>query len=247
MEVRHHPHVEKKKFKEYFLEFLMIFLAVLLGFFAENIRENLVNKKKEAHYIQNLIADLQSDTADLSLNINHQCVQSNMLDSALKIPVERLTDINTQDTFFHYIFLYYSYIPSFLASSNTISQLKSGGFNVLHDQSTIDSINALYAFYDREVNFDTRYDEANYWDVAHKMEIIMKLPKPAISWTDTPVYIIPINRRMFLTTDPIAITQLYNVLGNSIGSFTTTINAETDALAKAIALIMYLKKQYNIK
>jgi len=33
MEVHHHPHVEKKKFKEYFLEFLMIFLAVTLGFF----------------------------------------------------------------------------------------------------------------------------------------------------------------------------------------------------------------------
>jgi hypothetical protein len=27
MEVHHHPHVEKKVFKEYFLEFLMIFLA----------------------------------------------------------------------------------------------------------------------------------------------------------------------------------------------------------------------------
>ena len=31
MEVHHHPHVEKKNFKEYFLEFLMIFLAVTLG------------------------------------------------------------------------------------------------------------------------------------------------------------------------------------------------------------------------
>ncbi len=33
MEVHHHPQVEKKNFKEYFLEFLMIFLAVTLGFF----------------------------------------------------------------------------------------------------------------------------------------------------------------------------------------------------------------------
>lgn len=39
MEVHHHPHVEKKNFKEYFLEFLMIFLAVTLGFFAESLRE----------------------------------------------------------------------------------------------------------------------------------------------------------------------------------------------------------------
>ena len=34
MEVHHHPdlHHKRKKFKEYFLEFLMIFLAVTLGF-----------------------------------------------------------------------------------------------------------------------------------------------------------------------------------------------------------------------
>ena len=47
MEVHHHPHVEKKNFKEYFLEFLMIFLAVTLGFFAENIREHLLIMRRE--------------------------------------------------------------------------------------------------------------------------------------------------------------------------------------------------------
>jgi len=46
MEVHHHPHVEKKGFKEYFLEFLMIFLVVTLGFIAENIREEVSNKAK---------------------------------------------------------------------------------------------------------------------------------------------------------------------------------------------------------
>ena len=40
MEVHHHPnlHHTGKHWKEYFLEFLMIFLAVTLWFFAENIR-----------------------------------------------------------------------------------------------------------------------------------------------------------------------------------------------------------------
>jgi hypothetical protein len=38
MEVHHYPQGEKKYFKDYFLEFLMIFLAVTLGFIAENIR-----------------------------------------------------------------------------------------------------------------------------------------------------------------------------------------------------------------
>src|SRR5437764_8657377 len=48
MEVHHHPHVEKKNFKEYFLEFLMIFLAVTMGFVAENLREHFT-ESKSAH------------------------------------------------------------------------------------------------------------------------------------------------------------------------------------------------------
>src|ERR1035437_7504609 len=46
MEVYHHPdlHHRKKHWKEYFLEFLMIFLAVTMGFFAENLREYISDK-----------------------------------------------------------------------------------------------------------------------------------------------------------------------------------------------------------
>ena len=58
MEVHHHPKVEKKNFKEYFLEFLMIFLAVTMGFFAENIRENYVEHKSAREYASLLIEDL---------------------------------------------------------------------------------------------------------------------------------------------------------------------------------------------
>ena len=54
MEVHHHPQAENppagragKSFKEYFLEFLMIFPAVTPGFLAENIRENIADRNKE--------------------------------------------------------------------------------------------------------------------------------------------------------------------------------------------------------
>ncbi len=57
MEVHHHPdlHHKPKKWKEYFLEFLMIFLAVTMGFFAENIRENYVEHKSAGDYANLLI------------------------------------------------------------------------------------------------------------------------------------------------------------------------------------------------
>ena len=39
MEVHHHGHVHAdKKWKEYLFQFLMLFLAITLGFFVENLR-----------------------------------------------------------------------------------------------------------------------------------------------------------------------------------------------------------------
>jgi hypothetical protein len=56
MEVHHHPHVEKKGFKEYFLEFVMIFLAVTMGFIVENIREHINESEQGKQYIQSHIS-----------------------------------------------------------------------------------------------------------------------------------------------------------------------------------------------
>lgn len=65
MEVHHHPHLphKTKKWKEYFLEFLMLFLAVTLGFFAEGLREHIGDKNKEQEYLVSMVSELQYDTA----------------------------------------------------------------------------------------------------------------------------------------------------------------------------------------
>ena len=44
MEVHHHLHQGKNKWREYFRKFLMLFLAVSLGFYAENIREDTIHE-----------------------------------------------------------------------------------------------------------------------------------------------------------------------------------------------------------
>lgn len=47
MEVHHaHHHTHKKKWSEYIIEFVMLFTAVTLGFFAENIREHFIETAK---------------------------------------------------------------------------------------------------------------------------------------------------------------------------------------------------------
>jgi hypothetical protein len=65
MEVHHHPEVEKKTFKQYLLEGLMIFLAVFMGFIAENIREKVADHEREQQYMESLVRDLALDTVTL--------------------------------------------------------------------------------------------------------------------------------------------------------------------------------------
>jgi hypothetical protein len=65
MEVHHHPKVEKKDFKEYLLEGLMIFIAVMMGFFAESLREHINEQSRSGDYAVTLYSDLKLDTADL--------------------------------------------------------------------------------------------------------------------------------------------------------------------------------------
>jgi len=62
MEV-HHPHhpTHKKKWSEYFLEFFMLFLAVTLGFFAENLREHTIIKDRLAQNKIAILKDLKQD------------------------------------------------------------------------------------------------------------------------------------------------------------------------------------------
>src|ERR1700729_3086810 len=69
MEVHHHPTLEKKSFKEYFLEFLMIFLAVTMGFFAENIREYMSDREKEQADIRSLAKNLRSDPVAIASSL----------------------------------------------------------------------------------------------------------------------------------------------------------------------------------
>jgi hypothetical protein len=98
MEVHHHPdiHHKPKKWKEYFLEFLMIFLAVTLGFFAENFREHRVEREKERHIIESLAQCLASDTIQLEKVINQTTQNIVHLDNFNKLKNADLTNLRNR-------------------------------------------------------------------------------------------------------------------------------------------------------
>lgn len=139
MEVHHHSH-HPKKWKEYITEFLMLFLAVTLGFFAENLREHYVEKEREEKFIQIVHEDLLNDINSLN-NIdslyNIRILKEDSLITILTKPnLEKtnnlyyLARINSVRNFFHH-------------SKNGFQQLKNaGGLRLIQDIDIIKKIQA---------------------------------------------------------------------------------------------------------
>ena len=69
MEV-HHPHhpAHKKKWSEYIIEFIMLFTAVTLGFFAENIRESIAENHKKKELLIAVAEDFNKDIKQIEFH-----------------------------------------------------------------------------------------------------------------------------------------------------------------------------------
>jgi hypothetical protein len=105
MEVFHYPnmHHKKKHFTQYFLEFLMIFLAVTMGFFAESIRQYISDKEHVHRLCGQLVHDLRNDSAILDFNITKENLlvkKSDSLFEVLQQPLAKLDSKRLQELLF---------------------------------------------------------------------------------------------------------------------------------------------------
>ena len=249
MEVHHHPDLQhkKKNFKEYFLEFLMIFLAVTLGFFAESIRETIVNSDKEHTYMESQVKDMEKDTTEMNWVMSLQKILIKKMDSALQIPVERLTNISSQDTFYHHFVFFYSWIDLFYRNDNTITQLKNaGGFSVIRKKAVVDSIAQLELYYDQQVKLNGDYYN-QFWekveDIAPKM---IKCPEPP-TFVDTSFNDFPPHAEVLTRYDRALLEELYSWIRNEKGTLLVYMNYETIYESMTIHAINFIKKEYNLK
>jgi hypothetical protein len=141
MEVHHHPdlHHNPKKWKEYFLEFLMIFLAVTMGFIAENIREHFVSKKNEKELMVSLTRDLNNDIDGLTkseVSVNRYI---NYADSIFIL--FKNADYKNVSSDIYYFGRQLGLRSLWRSNDGTIQQLTySGGFRLIENKSVIDSV-----------------------------------------------------------------------------------------------------------
>ncbi|MCX6189385.1 MAG: hypothetical protein NTW54_07270 [Bacteroidetes bacterium] len=143
MEVHHHPdlHHKRKKFREYFIEFIMIFLAVTLGFFAESYRESRVDRSKEFEYVKSMMEDALRDSANFQQAITLNQNRINKLDTLRKLCFNYNMD-GSNDFSIYRLFRASLRHPDLASpTERTMTQLKNaGGMRLILKNAVSDSI-----------------------------------------------------------------------------------------------------------
>ncbi|HUS01692.1 MAG TPA: hypothetical protein VMY77_08195 [Chitinophagaceae bacterium] len=163
MEVHKHPHhlTHKKKWSEYLLEFVMLFLAVFLGFTAENLREHKVERHREKDYVSSMISDLKTDTLHISENIRVRVQKRQMIDSLLEYL--KAPDPNAYGTFIYFFGRRLTRATRFQSNDRTIQQLKSSGsMRLIKSQKASDAIMAYTLGVERIYYGQEREDQELY-------------------------------------------------------------------------------------
>ena len=141
MEVHQHTHTPRRKWTHYLWEFLMLFLAVTLGFLVENQREHYVEHQREKQFIQSLFNDIKTDTANIARIIYARTRKEHALDSLSYLMNNDSSKYFTKEIYFYAINIARTLPYRFVPNDGTMQQLKnSGALRLIRQRSVVDSI-----------------------------------------------------------------------------------------------------------
>ncbi len=135
MEV-HHPHhpSHKKKWSEYIIEFVMLFAAVTLGFFAENQREHYIEGHRAIQFMESFMEDLSKDKIEVSNARKYATTQLNNIDTAISLLTKGEWTPENIKTMYR-VSLKTSGNRPITFIDRTSAQLRSGGMRLIEDKN----------------------------------------------------------------------------------------------------------------
>jgi hypothetical protein len=164
MEVHHHPHVptHSKPWKEYLIEGIMIFVAVTLGYGAENVREHYINKHKGIISVQNLYKDLKDDSLNYAWSIQNRNFQDSCFEVISYLFDEKIIKNEIPSVYASHSNISLRMLP--IMNTMALDQIKSSGaLNYIEDdelkemiQSYSSDANGLKLREQREFSFIDR-------------------------------------------------------------------------------------------
>ena len=253
MEVHDHAHTERKKWTHYFWEFLMLFLAVTLGFLVENQREHYVEHLRAREYARTLIEDLAADTTEILDVIREDKIVLSCFDS-INATIQRGIKNKTVPGSFYYYCNIGTFSPVVIWNDATLIQItQTGSLRYFRNKKIVKTLSAYYSkseFTTNLNNGDSRYrDESitlrnrvlsNYFYSKYSSYSI-------IHWLEIPDSLMSV-RLTIQNDDPV----LLNEFANSFETRRRVVNLllsrdYTIALKAARELIEMLKKEYHLK
>ena len=149
MEVHAHTHSPGKKWTHHFWDFLMLFLAVTLGFFVENQREHVVEHQRATQYAKALLKDLEKDTIEILDVMREDRIILACFDSAAAIIYDRIKNNKAPGGFYYYSNVVAS-APSVSWNDATIIQITQSGS--LRYFTNPDLVNKI-SYYFSQINY----------------------------------------------------------------------------------------------
>ena len=252
MEVHHHPqlHHKPKPWKEYFLEFLMIFLAVTLGFFAENIREHYTENERAKQYAQSLYDDLRADTATIQRTYDEKEWIKSKFDSAEIILASN--DLSKNNEFIYYIERYLTINDIFSPQDVTYQQLRSSGnFRYIKNIALYKGLAGYYNLYSRYQSVDGSFGiiKNELSEIESKLFNVKDLTS-LNNYDGTNFYelALPSEKKLApLVNDKIALNLLYINISNAKWRTNGSKIFLGWLKSNATTLIKELKKEYNLE
>jgi len=142
MEVHAHSHTERKRWTHYLWEFLMLFFAVSLGFYAENIREGMVHREGIHKSINSVVSDLQSDQVLFDSILERNEYSTRIADSLNWYLINERDNTPAIYRCARAVTANFGY---FYSNSKTFEQLKSSGLlKYIRSQDLLDSLGLYY-------------------------------------------------------------------------------------------------------
>jgi hypothetical protein len=189
MEV-HHPHHPPKSFKDYINEFIVIFIALTLGFIVENQREHYIEGLREKELAQALLRDLMADSVDFNSFIKQRTIERKSINTAIEIMDKRGLSANDSTLYYHFINGVFVWRHPEFRNANLDQIISSGSLRYFKNDSLIQSISELKMEY-KKVEFrqerEKEYFYANIqpWVASHLELSYMDQHRKGISRTKT--------------------------------------------------------------
>jgi len=244
MEVHHHPKAEKKNFKEYFFEFIMIFLAVTMGFIAENTREHIIEKSTVKRNMEMVFTGLKNDTARINSVIRfNKNKRIKFLDTILSLQDKNHFD--TLDSRLLSLLFFKSGQRQFFHSNDAaFEQMKSSGtLRFIKNNAFFDSM-YLYGLSNTAIYHTENYLDQRQEAASQSASRILIFPK---------VYDIASNSILFSSKipfpqiDEIITRQFFNDEATLrmllVNYYIPNLQRQNN---RALALIQFLQKEYNL-